>query len=49
MSSPPRIEPCVPLDFEEKELEDVVSKAKDWALMHGKLATYLFIKRDLKM
>jgi len=30
-----RLEPCVPIDFDEKTLEDVVSKAKDWAVMHG--------------
>jgi len=30
-----RIEPCVNIDFDEKTLEDVVSKAKDWAVMHG--------------
>jgi len=30
-----RLEPCIPIDFDEKTLEDVVSKAKDWAVMHG--------------
>lgn len=32
-----RIEPCVNIDFDEKTLEDVVSKAKDWAVMHGSI------------
>ena len=31
------MEPCVPLDFDEKTLDDIVSKAKDWAVMHGKM------------
>lgn len=31
-----RIEPCIPLDFDEETLEEIVDKGKDWALMHGK-------------
>lgn len=30
-----RLDPCVPIDFDEATLKEVVSKAKDWALMHG--------------
>nr|UNN25574.1 glutathione synthetase [Diaphanosoma celebensis] len=30
-----RLKPCVSIAFDEKQLEEVVSKAKDWALMHG--------------
>lgn len=26
---------CVPIPLEEKELKEIVSKAKDWAIMHG--------------
>lgn len=31
----PDLQPCIPLPVEENVLIDVVSKAKDWALMHG--------------
>ncbi|GLH08439.1 Glutathione synthetase [Gryllus bimaculatus] len=31
----PRFEPCISLPLEPSVLEDVVPKAKDWALMHG--------------
>lgn len=30
-----RLEPCIQLQLSRKELENVVDKAKDWALMHG--------------
>lgn len=26
---------CIPFPLDEKTLEDVISKAKDWAIMHG--------------
>ena len=29
------LEPCVQLKLSREELENVVDKAKDWALMHG--------------
>jgi glutathione synthase len=31
-----RLEPCIKLPLENGILEDIVDKAKDWALMHGK-------------
>ncbi|XP_052120485.1 glutathione synthetase isoform X1 [Frankliniella occidentalis] len=31
----PRLDTCIPLPIEQEELETLVSKAKDWALMHG--------------
>ncbi|OAD52716.1 Glutathione synthetase [Eufriesea mexicana] len=30
-----RLQPCIPLHLSKEELERVVDKAKDWALMHG--------------
>ncbi|XP_060815661.1 glutathione synthetase-like isoform X1 [Bombus pascuorum] len=30
-----RLEPCIQLQLSREELENVVDKAKDWALMHG--------------
>ncbi|XP_003704661.1 glutathione synthetase [Megachile rotundata] len=30
-----RLQPCIQLQLSEEELERVVDKAKDWALMHG--------------
>ncbi|PNF30933.1 Glutathione synthetase [Cryptotermes secundus] len=30
-----RLEPCIKLPLENEILEDIVDKAKDWALMHG--------------
>lgn len=35
MSDNNRLEPCVPIDFDRQTLDEIVSKAKDWALMHG--------------
>ncbi|ODN05249.1 Glutathione synthetase [Orchesella cincta] len=29
------MEPCIPLPLEQEVLDDVVDKARDWALMHG--------------
>ena len=29
------LEPCIPLEMEPEVLEDLVDKAKDYALMHG--------------
>lgn len=29
------LKPCIPLPLDESVLNDVVEKAKDWALMHG--------------
>ena len=37
---PTRLEPCVSIDFDSCTLEDIVSKAKDWALMHGNYFKY---------
>lgn len=31
----PVLPPCIPFPIPAEQLEDVVSKAKDWALMHG--------------
>ncbi|XP_046386679.1 glutathione synthetase-like isoform X1 [Ischnura elegans] len=31
----PRLEPCIPLPLEDSVLEDLVDKAKDWAIMNG--------------
>ena len=31
-----KMESCVPLPLEEKQLHDLVEKAKDYLLMHGK-------------
>ncbi len=31
-----KVESCVPLPLEEKQLHDLVEKAKDYLLMHGK-------------
>lgn len=38
----PRLDSCIPLPIDEEELETLVDKAKDWALMHGEilLVTY---------
>ncbi|XP_046453545.1 glutathione synthetase-like isoform X1 [Daphnia pulex] len=30
-----RLEPCVSIDFDSSTLDEIVTKAKDWALMHG--------------
>jgi hypothetical protein len=37
-----RLEPCIKLPLEDGILEDIVEKAKDWALMHGE-KTYLYL------
>jgi len=34
----PRLGPCLPIPIDKKLLEEVVEKAKDWALMHGVLS-----------
>lgn len=44
-----QLQPCVDLDLSKKELQDLVDKAKDWALMHGmyfhkKVITILIIR-----
>lgn len=31
----PDLDSCIPFPIDEATLNDVVSKAKDWALMHG--------------
>ena len=31
-----KMDPCVPIPLDEKTLEDIVEKAKDYCLMHGK-------------
>uniref|UniRef100_A0A1B6E530 Glutathione synthetase n=1 Tax=Clastoptera arizonana TaxID=38151 RepID=A0A1B6E530_9HEMI len=30
-----RFQPCIPLPLDRETLNDIVSKSKDWALMHG--------------
>ena len=30
-----KLNPCISIDFDEEVLSEIVSKAKDWALMHG--------------
>ncbi|XP_011182019.2 glutathione synthetase isoform X2 [Zeugodacus cucurbitae] len=35
MTPTPVLEPCIPLPIEERTLNDVTEKAKDWAIMHG--------------
>lgn len=30
-----KLDSCIPLPLDEATLNDVVSKAKDWAIMHG--------------
>jgi len=35
MSDVPVLKSCVPFPIENKVLEDIVPKAKDWAIMHG--------------
>ena len=30
------MDPCIPIPLDEKTLNDVVEKAKDYCLMHGK-------------
>lgn len=29
------MEPCIPLPLDQDVLDDIVDKAKDWALLHG--------------
>ena len=36
-----RLEPCIKLPLENDVLQDIVEKAKDWALMHGKYLIFL--------
>lgn len=31
----PRLEPCIPLPLDDNVLEELIEKAKDWALMNG--------------
>lgn len=31
----PKLEPCIPLPLDDKTLEEIIDKAKDWAIMHG--------------
>lgn len=33
------------INLPEKEFQELIEKAKDWALMHGKLLIYLFVKK----
>ena len=37
------LSPCVPLDMEPEVLADLIEKAKDYALMHGKIFIYTAI------
>ena len=34
------MDPCIPLPIPDEQLEDLVEKAKDYALMHGKLLSW---------
>lgn len=29
------LKPCLPIPLPEDQLQDVIEKARDWALMHG--------------
>ena len=37
------MDPCIPIPLDEKTLEDIVEKAKDYCLMHGKCKNRSFI------
>lgn len=30
-----RLQPCIQLQLSNKEFQNIIDKAKDWALMHG--------------
>lgn len=30
-----QLQPCINLDLSQRELQDLIDKAKDWTLMHG--------------
>lgn len=32
---PKNLDSCIPFPLDEKTLNDIVGKAKDWAIMHG--------------
>lgn len=38
-----RLQPCIQLQFSKEELQNVIEKAKDWALMHGILIYKRFV------
>ena len=42
-----KLEPCIELSVSEKELNRIIQKAKDWAIMHGELLNYFFIEKNL--
>lgn len=41
-----RLEPCVPLDFDETTRDEVINKAKDWALMHGTQRYFQYLHKN---
>lgn len=36
-----RLQPCLALPLNEEELNNVTDKAKDWAIMHGKIKLFI--------
>lgn len=36
-----RLQPCLALPLNEEELNQVTDKAKDWAIMHGKIKLFI--------
>ena len=42
-----RLEPCVSIDFDEKTFDEIVSKVKDWAVMHGIVFFLIFFLNKL--
>lgn len=40
----PRLDSCIPLPIKREELEVLVDKAKDWALMHGEKNNFSLMK-----
>ena len=42
--------PCIPLEMSADLLDDLVDKAKTYALMHGNYFSFSYVKgRDLKL
>lgn len=31
----PHLQPCIQMQFSNEELQNLIDKAKDWALLHG--------------
>lgn len=40
----PKMTPCVPVPIDKNIFGDLVDKAKDWALMHGKIILITIFK-----